>query len=482
MEFNDGNKSFFIRVIFSANLSVLTFPPTFRRARKNAADVFDEALMQRVSGIRFFRHERSLLVELTGGWALLFRMHGPSGNMILLQHGKPYSLFRKKAISDLSVNVDGLDRELGEDQEYFETHQANLKAAYFTFGREVWNWIYAQGFAEAEAQQQWTILHEAFARLNADKQEYRIIRHEGRIWFSLLPFGENIAVHSDPVIALREFTTIKVREEALMRRREELIRRLAALIQQTDGFIARTQRRLDEINQDDHLQRWGDLLMANMHKITTSMESFMAQDFYDPEKSHDIRLNPTLSPQKNAEAYYRKARNRASEVRILEETLLSRHRRLDEFRSWLKVAQSSLQLSELEQISELLPARQQVTDLAERLPYTEFEHLGFRILVGRSAQDNDALTFQHSFKEDLWLHARDCPGSHVLIKYKSGTVFPKPVIERAAALAAWHSRRKGEALCPVSYTPKKFIRKRKGDPPGAVVMDRESVLMVEPAP
>jgi predicted ribosome quality control (RQC) complex YloA/Tae2 family protein len=68
----------------------------------------------------------------------------------------------------------------------------------------------------------------------------------------------------------------------------------------------------------------------------------------------------------------------------------------------------------------------------------------------------------------------------VIIKHQSGKPFPKDVIERAAQLAAYNSKRKTDSLCPVSVTPKKFVRKRKGDPAGMVVVEREEVIMVEP--
>ena len=114
------------------------------------------------------------------------------------------------------------------------------------------------------------------------------------------------------------------------------------------------------------------------------------------------------------------------------------------------------------------------------MPYHEFEKSGFKIWVGKNAESNDTLTLKLSFKEDLWLHAKDVAGSHVLIKYQSGKKFPKDVIERAAQLAAYNSKRKTETLAPVVYTPKKYVRKRKGDPPGMVVVERETVIMVEP--
>jgi predicted ribosome quality control (RQC) complex YloA/Tae2 family protein len=68
----------------------------------------------------------------------------------------------------------------------------------------------------------------------------------------------------------------------------------------------------------------------------------------------------------------------------------------------------------------------------------------------------------------------------VIIKYQAGKNFPEPVIEKAAALAAHYSKMRNDSLVPVIYTPKKYVRKPKGLPEGAVVVDKEKVLMVEP--
>ncbi len=119
-------------------------------------------------------------------------------------------------------------------------------------------------------------------------------------------------------------------------------------------------------------------------------------------------------------------------------------------------------------------AKSQVT-----VPYHEFSFQGYMIRVGKNAKANDLMLQQYSFKEDLWLHAKDVAGSHVLIKYQAGKVFPAPVIEKAAQLAAYYS--KNETLCPVIVTPRKYVRKRKGDPAGMVAVDREQeVLLVSP--
>lgn len=482
MEFNNGIESFFIRAIFSPAFSSFAFPTAFRRARRNAADLFDAALMRRVESVTSFRNERSILLRLEGGVALLFKMHGPSGNLVLFEQDKPVSIFRSRFTADLQLNLLQLERELDYTRSTFEAHLGELPKAFFTFGREIWMYLSLKGFEETDAEAKWTIFSEMMEFLMADNPEYHVIRHEGRIWFSLLPFGEVIHQYRDPLAALQEFVSIRSKEGAVSQLRTDLLRRIAGLINQTESFLSRSRKRLEVVMIDGHFKLWADLVMANMHLIKPGDDLLEVPDFANPTIVHAIRLNPTLSAQKNAEVFYRKSRNRQSEINTLGEVIQSRSSRLKQWQQMLDQVRTADSIRDLEALSVLLPARQSDAEEMERLPYSEYECMGYRILVGRSAADNDTLTFQHSFKEDMWMHARDCAGSHVLIKYKSGSNFPRPVLERAAALAAYHSKRKGETLCPVSYTLKKFVRKRKGDPAGMVVLDRESVWMATPAP
>jgi len=116
----------------------------------------------------------------------------------------------------------------------------------------------------------------------------------------------------------------------------------------------------------------------------------------------------------------------------------------------------------------------------EIFPFKRYQVNGFEIWVGRNAANNELLTLKYAHKDDLWLHARNVPGSHVIIKYQSNKPFPQDVVEKAAALSAYYSTLKNDSLCPVSYTQKKFVRKFKGGALGTMKMEREDVIMVVP--
>ncbi|HEY9448513.1 MAG TPA: NFACT RNA binding domain-containing protein, partial [Gemmatimonadaceae bacterium] len=105
---------------------------------------------------------------------------------------------------------------------------------------------------------------------------------------------------------------------------------------------------------------------------------------------------------------------------------------------------------------------------------------GLEIRVGRGAASNDELTFHESSPEDVWLHARDSAGAHVVLRWHAPEPPPARALEEAAILAAWHSKSRGSALVPVDWTRRKYVRKPRGSAPGSVVVQRSETVMVRP--
>jgi predicted ribosome quality control (RQC) complex YloA/Tae2 family protein len=114
-------------------------------------------------------------------------------------------------------------------------------------------------------------------------------------------------------------------------------------------------------------------------------------------------------------------------------------------------------------------------------PYRTFSFEGFDILVGRGEDDNDALTFDVAKPDDLWLHAGDTPGSHVVVRNPSKGAIPKSVIERAAALSAWYSKARDARSVEVHYCKTSQVSKPRGAPAGLVELANYEKLRVKPA-
>ena len=103
-------------------------------------------------------------------------------------------------------------------------------------------------------------------------------------------------------------------------------------------------------------------------------------------------------------------------------------------------------------------------------------------MVGRGAAHNDELTLHVARPRDLWLHAKNWTGAHVVVPLGKGMSCPPDLLVQAAHLAAHFSDARGERTVEVSYAPRRYVRKRKGSAPGAVVVDREKVLLLRKEP
>lgn len=109
-------------------------------------------------------------------------------------------------------------------------------------------------------------------------------------------------------------------------------------------------------------------------------------------------------------------------------------------------------------------------------PYRTFRTAHGDVLVGRGAARNDELTFHVAKPYHLWLHVRGMPGAHVVVPLRRAEVCPSDLLVDAAHLAAHFSDARGESIVEISYVARKFVRKPRGAPPGAVTMEREKVL------
>lgn len=471
-EFNNGARSFFIKASLQPTLCCLSFPNTFHRAKKNSIDLFSESLMHKVSSVTQYQNERSFSINLTGGFDLLCKMHGSQSNVILFQNQKVVSIFRNQFQSDWDLDLALLNRTFDWSKENFLRFENDLQRHYFTLGKEFWRYLKEQQFEQSSSEEKWQKFMSAIETLWQGK--FFVTTENGKPELTLLPSHLSVKEFSDPIAAINEFYYLATSEGTLQSEKTVALRRCHELLKGKVNYVARNQSKLKELTEDSHYQLWADLIMANMHQIKMGMTYIDLPSFYKDEMVR-VKLKKDLNAQRNAEVFYRKAKNQQIEIEKLKESILQKQKEMEQLQLQILELESTDDLKLIRKTNEIARPKK-----AAPLPYREIEYKGFKVWIGKSAEANDELTLKHSCKEDLWLHAKDVAGSHVLIKHQANKPFPKDVIERGAALAAFYSRRKNETLCPVSVTPKKFVRKRKGDPAGMVVVEREDVLMVEP--
>ncbi len=478
IELNDAKSSFFIRASLLPEFTCLTFPVRFQRARKNSVDLFDTLIMKVVTGVRQFSNERSFAIDLEGGLSVVFMMHGSRSNVLLSEGGSVTDIFRNSQENDLGISLDTLHKEIDWSKEAFERNIGNLEKLYVTFGKTVWVYLKSKGLDQADPERKWLLIRETLQILE-NAREYFINEYALGMYLSLLPFGATTATYSDPFVAVTEFASRHANHLKVNKRIEAMASRARQEVKAGKNYLKTARERLAEIENDERHKMWGDVLMANLHHVSAGQKSVTLENFYDNDAPVEIPLDAALSPQKNAERYYRKSKNRLIEIGKLKEAIQQHQKKLDKAELTL---QALITPKNDVALQPLFEAQEKLDREAEKdtIPFWTFEYKGFTIWAGRDAKNNDELTMKWTHKNDLWLHARDVPGSHVIIRHQSGKPFPKDVIEYAASIAAWNSKRKTEALCAVIVTPKKFVRKKKGAPAGSVIVDREEVILIEP--
>jgi predicted ribosome quality control (RQC) complex YloA/Tae2 family protein len=247
---------------------------------------------------------------------------------------------------------------------------------------------------------------------------------------------------------------------------------------------------LQEAEAADTYRIFGELVTASLYKIEKGMDKITVPNFYDPNQGEiTIPLDPRLSPSGNAQEYFRRY-NRAKKTKVA--GLYQYNRTVDE-EKYLEQVQATLdmatsvtdmleiqrELAEEGYIRTLQKEKHKRTSTPKPKPLRFQSQDGLEILVGRNNRQNDYVTFRLGRLEDMWLHVKDIPGSHVIIK-GHGRNIPESTLIEAALIAAYYSKARTGQNVPVDYTFRKHVRKPKGAKPGMVIYDHHSTLFVSP--
>lgn len=478
IRFETHNGSFYIKASVLSDFSCLSFPENFQRARKNSVDLFEKIIGHRVSKLRQYHNERSFSIELSGSLTILFKMHGNRANILVFENDNIIQIFRNNIEADAGIKLSALDREIDWSFDSFEKHQHDLAGKYFTFGKVVWQYLESMSFQSRPLPEKWKLINEVRTKL--ENPNFYVAYINTKPALSLLEFGDIKKAWKEPLSAANDFYYTYTNLQGKDQERNSVVSILKNRLQSSTNFYKKNNDKLSELRNNNNYRIWADLIMANLHLIKPNSEKIVVENFYNENIPIEIRLKKELSPQKNAEVYYRKSKNQVLEVTRLEQVLEAKALEIEKWKEKITKIETTDDFKAIKSISAELQSEPGQKNQTALRPYHEFIFNGFKIWVGKNAESNDILTLKLGYKEDLWLHAKDVAGSHVLIKHQAGKNFPKDVIERAAQLAAYNSKRKTETLCPVIVTPRKFVRKRKGDPAGAVIVEREEVIMVEP--
>lgn len=477
------SEDFFIKALLNPDFSCLSFPAQQFRAKRNSVDLFPEAIGLPFERLELFENERYLLFRMAQDISLLFKMHGNRSNILLFQDQQAAALFKNKLKSDWALQLNELNNPIDRSLDTYLAHQQKVRRLYPGFSKPVEQALETADLKAKSPEEQFSLLQATHQHLLEAKEVYVTEPNESNPpVLSLLPPAEPATTFTSALTALNEFFYRYTKEYTLAREKEQARKRLIRALKSGQNYLYKLKKRQNKLEKGSRNREIADLIMANLHSLKEGKTEAEVFDFYQ-NKPVTIKLKEHLSPQKNAELFYRKAKNQEVEERFLEDNLATKYKRQQELEEQLETLEQMTDLKAVRQLLRKLPVSEADSEQAELLPYYEFTFEGYRLFLGKNAVKNDALLRYHTHKDDLWLHAKDVAGSHVIIKKKGNQNVPALVKEKAASLAAWHSKRRNDTLCPVSCTPRKYVRKPKGGAPGLVLIEKEEqVLIVPPAP
>ncbi|HEX7056586.1 MAG TPA: NFACT RNA binding domain-containing protein [Bacilli bacterium] len=350
----------------------------------------------------------------------------------------------------------------------------------------------AGNLGDAQLAKLWAAFSAVMDQIRQGRIEPNIVDTvSGKADFSVIALTHlagSVRAFPDVSAMLEAFYGEKAERDAVKQKVADLAKMLQNEIAKNDLKLVKLAETLKEAQEADRFRIMGELVTANMHAIKRGDEQLQAVNYYEETQPViSIPLEPRLTPSENAQRYfkkYTKAKNSIAAIREQMELAQTENRYLKTVRQQLEFAA----LADVEEIREELTEQGYVRRKAERARKTKpgkqvpkitcfTSSEGIPIYVGKNNIQNEYVTHRLAKANETWLHAKDIPGAHVVIKSNS---FGERTLIEAAELAAFFSQGRQSSRVPVDATLIKHVRKPNGAKPGFVIYDHQKTLFVTP--
>jgi predicted ribosome quality control (RQC) complex YloA/Tae2 family protein len=354
-----------------------------------------------------------------------------------------------------------------------------------------------------EIERLWQVFRQIFDRISSGKFCFMVISDKDKdiplaiscVHLKLAP-DERSFVCTSMSEAIRIFFSHKLQRE----KRQKELHKLSQIVGRS---LKKLRQRADRIQDDlaqaerfEEFKRYGELLMIKKEEIKKGQDLVELTDVFESQHTQiEIPLDPKLSPIGNAQRYFKKYKKAKEALKRIQKRASETKDKVIHLKKISEQLERSIEEKDLEEIrGELIrlgflsapmvgEESKSIRKLKQKKPQfrTFITDSGVEILVGRNNRENDYLTFKFARPDDLWFHAQDVPGSHVLLKRKDKKTEPSPEqIRQAARIAAYYSKAREEKKASVVFTQAKFVRKPKKAKPGLALVEREKTILVEP--
>ncbi|MEY8441500.1 NFACT RNA binding domain-containing protein [Lactobacillaceae bacterium 24-114] len=320
---------------------------------------------------------------------------------------------------------------------------------------------------------------------NPDPVTY--IDNNGKQQFAVfLPTGVKKAIHYPTLSAMLDaFYANKAQRDRSRELAGQVLRVLNTELKKDRRKVKKLNDQLADAAKADYYRIRGEILTTYLNKLTTGMTEVTLPNFYDDNKELKISLDPELSPSRNSQKYFTKYEKLKASVDYVNEQLKLTKEEID----YLSNIESQIDLASPADIQEIQVELQEQGYIKKKKsskkkrkvrpskPEEFHTSNGTTVLVGKNNMQNDRLSFKIANKNDTWLHVKDIPGSHVILRDANPD---EDTLLEAAQLAAYFSKGRESDNVPVDYLPVKRLHKPNGAKPGFVTFTGQKTLYVTP--
>lgn len=483
-------KEFLLELCVNHSLPYILIKDATGRKKRNSLDIFSQILNLKLSSVFIAKNDRVILFQIENNISLFFAIRGKFTNIYLLSNNNFIS-FKKIEDDDLEkIKTEFQNLEfvpplsLPEfDNEDFNIEIESYKNRYPYISKE---------FLESISIKDNITIQNIIDQINrifyADIVLFYDIDKK-TVKLGVTPTVPNTNTNVVGIFSKANESIFSFLSE--LKSNEEFNNLFHNVQKFTDKELKYLNNKFNSIStriqngsKEEYYRKIAELLLINKSELKTGLSEIVLSDIYSGNQLLKIELHKKLSPQKNIEHYFNKAKE--------EKLFFERSKNIiSDIESKLKLFNDAR--IELEEIKSL----QQLNSLARKIgikmknitekkePKLKFKQYvidsKFNIYVGKDSKSNDLLTMKFAKQNDYWFHARSVSGSHVVLRVDNkNDVIPKNILKKTASIAAFFSKAKHSFLVPVSYTLKKYVVKKKGMDIGQVALMKEQTLLVKP--
>ncbi len=297
--------------------------------------------------------------------------------------------------------------------------------------------------------------------------------------------GRNLIDYDSANEILDVFYYEKAKFNSFKQKTSSLRKKISGLLDKNRKKHGKLFQELKKSENREIYKTYGDLVIANIYRINKDDEILEAVNYMD-NSNVKIRLDKRLTPSQNAQKYYKRYNKlKTAEINLKEQIIITEEN-IEYLENILYNLESVSETEVFEEIKKELYETRYINTMdkkksrtAKSKPIRLMSKDGFEILIGKNNIQNDLITFKMSHKDDLWLHAKNIPGSHVIVRAENREI-PDSTIEEAASYAAYYSKSSKQKKVEVDYTPRHNLKKPKGSKPGFVIFHENYSLIIEP--